>query len=76
MPIRFPTEAANDPAGPLNGMPESTGEDDTQPESDRGRAQDPDRGRARDRPQLRERGTRETNRDDTRKDGESPKRER
>jgi hypothetical protein len=29
MPIRFPTEAANDPDGKLNGMPESTGEDDT-----------------------------------------------
>jgi len=27
MPIRFPTEAANDPDGKLNGMPESTGED-------------------------------------------------
>jgi len=34
MPIRFPTEAANDPDGKLNGLPESTGEDDT----DRGRA--------------------------------------
>jgi hypothetical protein len=29
MPIRFPTEAANDPDGKLRGLPESTGEDDT-----------------------------------------------
>jgi hypothetical protein len=29
MPIRFPTEAANDPDGKLDGLPESTGEDDT-----------------------------------------------
>jgi hypothetical protein len=28
MPIRFPTEAANDPDGKLKGLPESTGEDD------------------------------------------------
>ena len=28
MPIRFPTEAANDPDGKLAGLPESTGEDD------------------------------------------------
>lgn len=28
MPIRFPTEAANDPDGKLEGLPESTGEDD------------------------------------------------
>jgi hypothetical protein len=36
MPIRFPTEAANDPDGKLEGLPESTGEDDaprTRPES-------------------------------------------
>ena len=36
MPIRFPTEAANDPHGKLDGLPESTGEDDatrTRPES-------------------------------------------
>jgi hypothetical protein len=29
MPIRFPTEAANDPDGKLEGLPESTGEDDS-----------------------------------------------
>ena len=29
MPIRFPTEAANDPNGKLEGLPESTGEDDS-----------------------------------------------
>ena len=29
MPIRFPTEAANDPDGKLDGFPESTGEDDS-----------------------------------------------
>lgn len=35
MPIRFPTEAANDPDGKLEGLPEATGEDDaprTRPE--------------------------------------------
>jgi hypothetical protein len=46
MPIRFPTEAANDPDGKLQGMPESTGEDDI--DALRGRARGlPDR---RDRP--------------------------
>lgn len=29
MPIRFPTEAANDADGKLEGFPESTGEDDS-----------------------------------------------
>ena len=36
MPIRFPTEAANDPDGKREGLPESTGEDDatrSRPES-------------------------------------------
>jgi hypothetical protein len=45
MPIRFPTEAANDPDGKLEGLPESTGEDDA----------------TRSRPESRERKDRATN---------------
>lgn len=45
MPIRFPTEAANDPDGKLDGFPESTGEDDA----------------TRARPESRERKDRATN---------------
>lgn len=45
MPIRFPTEAANDPNGKLEGFPESTGEDDA----------------TRSRPESRERKDRATN---------------
>jgi hypothetical protein len=44
MPIRFPTEAANDPDGKLQGMPESTGEDDTLRTRPEGAPQRQDRG--------------------------------
>lgn len=60
MPIRFPTEAANDPDGKLDGFPESTGEDDT----------------TRSRPESRERKDRATNEplEDDDKPGGKPER--
>ena len=67
MPIRFPTEAANDPGQP-GGMPASTSDDD--------RKQAADRGLATDRQPLRERGTRETSRDDAQRDSDSATRDR
>ena len=64
MPIRFPTEAANDPDGKLTGMPESTGEDDTT------------RGRAEGTPERQDRASKEPRREEQRsdKDGDSEKR--
>lgn len=56
MPIRFPTEAANDPDGKLNGLPESTGEDDI--DALRG-----SRARARGLPDRPERNDRESRRE-------------
>ncbi len=60
MPIRFPTEAANDPNGKLEGFPESTGEDDS----------------TRSRPESSERKDRATNepRGDNQPQGDKPRR--
>jgi hypothetical protein len=69
MPIRFPTEAANDPDGKLDGLPESTGEDDI----------DALRGEASGKPERKERGAteprqrRESSRDDKARDKDSDK---
>jgi hypothetical protein len=65
MPIRFPTEAANDPDGKLNGTAESTGEDEV--DVLRG-----GRGRARGLPDRPERADKETRGGESRGDQPSP----
>ena len=63
MPIRFPTEAANDPDGKLRGMPESAGEDDIGARGD-------NRGRARGLPDGGDKGSRRN--EATRRDPPAP----